>query len=64
MESYSCCFCGKTIKPSSVDPVQIAVQTAILQPASDDSGQAFYCHFECLKKAMHAEARDYLLEEK
>ena len=41
--SGPCCFCGKMIDESKVDPCSLAVQTR------DAKAQVWYCHAKCFK---------------
>jgi hypothetical protein len=38
-----CCFCGKPIQPTSVEPCRLTVET------QSGGWQVWFCHAECFK---------------
>ena len=46
---YMCCFCGKTIESSPVDPCWVNVMINIDKEKSKRYDQDFYCHIACFK---------------
>ena len=43
VEFGPCCFCGKAIEESKVDPCRVTVST------KDDKWQVWFCHSDCFK---------------
>jgi hypothetical protein len=49
---YQCCFCGKTISESAVDPCAIVLVGNWRSPPQQQAEQQFFCHVACFKQAM------------
>ena len=41
-----CCFCGKDIQPSDIDPCRVSVETA------SGKWQVWFCHSACFRDRM------------
>lgn len=65
---FSCCFCGKGIVPTRVDPLNINIvgnyDEYLKKHGSleDQPSQDYYCHFSCLKNKMEPYYGGYLME--
>ena len=45
-----CCFCGKDIQPSEIDPCRVTVETA------SGKWQVWFCHSACFRRRIDAGA--------
>lgn len=46
---FMCCFCGKGIKSSKIDPCAINVMINFDKEKEKQYSQDFFCHIECFK---------------
>lgn len=53
---FQCCFCGLTILEKRPDPVSLTVRL------EDDAEQGLFCHWSCLKAAVHQSVPLYVWE--
>jgi hypothetical protein len=49
VEFGPCCFCGREIEKSKVDPCRVTVET------SKDKWQVWFCHAQCFKSRIATE---------
>jgi len=49
---YRCCFCGKTIKSTNVDPCDLNVLINCDKPKGKQDNQSFYCHISCFREKL------------
>jgi hypothetical protein len=47
-----CCFCGKSIESSHIDPCSMNVLINWDKSQNEQYSQDFYCHIACLKKCL------------
>lgn len=56
MIEYSCCFCNQTVsskeKTSPLDPCALILVGHFDKPNREQKEQQFFCHFECMRKAV------------
>jgi hypothetical protein len=50
--TYQCCFCGKGISESAVDPCAIVLVGNWSGPETEQAEQQFFCHVACFKKSL------------
>ncbi len=46
-----CCFCGRDISPSEIDPCSVTVSTR------GTKWQVWYCHADCFKDRLNSEPK-------
>jgi len=46
IQRESCCFCGKSIVETEIDPCKLTVETSQVKL------QIWFCHAECFKKRL------------
>ena len=53
-----CAFCTEGIESSEIDPCMLQIYRANMD--EDSFAQIFYCHIDCIYKALHENSRKYL----
>jgi len=54
-------MCGETIEEGSgFDPCGVVIYSRINSDDDEYPEQMFFCHYECFKKSLDPEAREYL----
>lgn len=57
---YQCCFCGKNIESTNIDPCSINAMINFDKTEDKQHHQDFFCHFLCLKKILDKNVPLYL----
>jgi hypothetical protein len=56
-----CCFCNESIKSDNVNPCDFNIVTNWDKTPEKQHSQNFWCHAECLQKALHPDIRLHLV---
>ena len=59
---YQCCFCGKTIPPTSPDVGGLLYYTSAERAREFQRDQQLWCHTKCLTERLHPSAIMYVLD--
>jgi hypothetical protein len=57
----ACCFCGKSILKTKVDPGELAYAPAFMR-SGGNAPQGLYCHARCLEQRLHPSVKLYALD--
>lgn len=56
-----CCFCNESIKSDNVNPCDLSIATNWGKSPEKQHSQDFWCHVECLRRAVHPSVRQHVV---